>query len=112
MTVGDKRDGQSCARTLGVLSPANLALMRTRFIPQGEFNSIADADLVVDDAEIITDDLLAHSEPVRYFPILKPLGDQLNHVLLTRTRLAIVLADKYPSLRHIRWEGDDGESGR
>ena len=73
--------------------------MHSRLVPQHEFHSIADADLVVDDAEIIANDMLSHAKLLRYFSILEPLSDQLNYVLLAPTGFAIVFADKYPSLR-------------
>lgn len=70
--------------------------MQPRLVPECEFHSIADADFVVDDAEIIANDVLGHAKLLGYFSILESLRDQLNHMLLARTGLAIVFADNIP----------------
>jgi hypothetical protein len=71
--------------------------MRSRLVPEREFHSIADADLVVDDAEIIPNNMLAHAQLLRDFPVLETLGHQFNHMQLTRARSRVVLVNKYPS---------------
>jgi hypothetical protein len=82
-----------------------LTLMHSRLIPQGKFNAITHTDLVVDDAEIIPNNMLAHAQLLRYFPVLETLGHQFDNMQLTRARPTVVLVNKYPSPRHFGREG-------
>ncbi|HWY54890.1 MAG TPA: hypothetical protein VNZ03_10525 [Terriglobales bacterium] len=41
---------------------------------EGKFNAIAHANLVVDDAEIIANNMLAHAQLLRDFPVLQTLS--------------------------------------
>ena len=45
-----------------IQSPREFPLMDTRFIPKGEFNSIANAYLVVNHAEIVPNDMSIDSQ--------------------------------------------------
>src|SRR5438445_11916851 len=82
---------------VGALSP-KLTLMHSRLIPQCKFNTITHTDLVVDDAEIIRNNMLAHAQLLREFPVLETLGHQFDNMQLTRARSMVVLVNKYPSL--------------
>lgn len=44
--------------------------MHSCLIPQRKFNAVAHTHLVIDDAEIVSNDVLAYSQLARYFPIL------------------------------------------
>ena len=79
--------------------------MHSRLIPQCKFNTITHTDLVVDDAEIIRNNMLAHAQLLREFPVLETLGHQFDNMQLTRARPTIVLVNKYPSARHFGREG-------
>ena len=50
--------------------PTKSALVQSSLIPQRKFNAIAHTYLVVDDAEIVSNDVLAYSQLARYFSIL------------------------------------------
>ena len=44
--------------------------MQSCLIPQRKFNAIAHTHLVIDDAEIVSNDMLTYSQLARYFSIL------------------------------------------
>jgi hypothetical protein len=73
--------------------------VHSRLVPQGKFNAIAHANLVVDDAEIIANNMLAHAQLLRDFPVLETLGHQFDNMQLTRARPTVVLVNKYPLTR-------------
>jgi len=50
--------------------PSKSALVQSCLIPERKFNAIAHTHLVVDDAEIVSNDMLTYSQLARYFPIL------------------------------------------
>ena len=50
--------------------PPKSALVQSCLIPQRKFNAIAHAHLVIDDAEIVSNDMLTYSQLGRYFSIL------------------------------------------
>lgn len=51
-------------------------------IPKCDFHSIAHAQLVVNDPQMILDDVLRRANFYRYFPILHALRHQLYDLLL------------------------------
>jgi len=79
--------------------------MHSGLIPQCKFNAITHTHLVVDDAEIIPNNMLAHAQLLRDFPVLETLGHQFDNMQLTRARPTVVLVNKYPSPRHFGREG-------
>lgn len=50
--------------------PPKSALVQSCLIPQRKFNAIAHTHLVVDDAEVVSNDMLTYPQLARYFPIL------------------------------------------
>jgi hypothetical protein len=100
----EREDSSRLGGTLGAL-PTKLALMHSRLIPQCKFNAITHTDLVVDDAEIIPNNMLAHAQLLPYFPVLETLGHQFDNIQLTRARPAVVFVNKYPSPQHFGREG-------
>src|SRR5690349_14239288 len=86
--------------------------MNAGFVPKRQLHPIADADLVVNDAEVVANNLLANSQHLRDLSILQPTRDQFNNALLTRTWLSIVPANANPSLQNTHTGGPNRFGGR
>jgi hypothetical protein len=63
-----------------------------RFVPEGQLDSIPEAELVVDDSEVILDDVFSGSDFVRDFSVLKPLGDKFDDSLLSLAGYTVSIA--------------------
>ena len=66
--------------------------MHPRFIPKREFDPIANANLVVNHAEVIPNDMRIDSQLVSYVAVCEPLCYQLYNGLLSRARPSIFVA--------------------
>jgi len=69
--------------------------VRTSFVPEGEFDAIAYPDLVVDHAEIVSNNVRANPELLSNFVVLQPFCHKLYDPLLAATRLAILFSNRH-----------------
>jgi len=53
-------------------------LILTRFIPEREFDSVPEAEFVVDYAEVVLDNVFGCAEGICNFPVLTAFGDELD----------------------------------
>jgi hypothetical protein len=66
--------------------------MHTSFIPEREFDPIANANLVVNHAEVIPNDMRINSQRFSYVAVCEPCCYQLYNGLLSRARPSIVVS--------------------
>src|ERR1700730_5665495 len=73
-------------------------------VPQREFDSVPQPELVVDDPKVVLDDMLGSSDAFCNFPILKSLGDEGDDKLLSFAGYtgSIALASEHSCLRYKR----------
>ena len=55
------------------------------FIPEGEFNTIPESELVVDDAEVVLDNVFGGANFAGDVAILESLGDEFDDAVLAFT---------------------------
>src|SRR5271154_1802267 len=93
--AGRRRDrgGQECpprtCRNRAVLLLVILAgeswAGAARFVPEGEFHAIPEAEFVVDDAQVVFHHMFGSADGIRHFTVLQALCDKLDDLLLTFT---------------------------
>lgn len=72
------------------------------FVPEGEFDSIPESELVIDDSEIILDDVFSSSDFVGNFFILESLGNKFDNSALSFAGYALSVSffSKHNCLRY------------
>jgi hypothetical protein len=73
-------------------SPRELALLHTSFIPEREFNPIVNANLVVNHAEVVPNDMRIDSQLFSYVAVCEPCCYQLYNGLLSRARRSVLVS--------------------
>ena len=53
------------------------------FVPEGQFDPVPEAELVVDDSQVIFDDVFRGSDFIRDFAVLESLGDEFDDLVLS-----------------------------
>jgi hypothetical protein len=59
------------------------------FVPEGQFDPVPEAELGVDDSQVIFDDVFRGSDFIRDFAVLKSLGDEFDDSLLALAGYAV-----------------------
>jgi hypothetical protein len=77
----------------GLVLSSKPALINPGFVPESEFYSVTNANLVVNYTQVIADDLLADTQLLCYLPVFHPARHQFNNALLSRAWPAIVVSD-------------------
>ena len=77
--------------------------MHTGFVPQSQFNPVANANLVVNHAEVIPDDMGIDSQLLSHIAVCEPFCYQLYDTLLLGARRAVLVSKGHgcsgPSIR-------------
>jgi hypothetical protein len=60
-----------------------------RFVPEGQFDAVPEAEFVVDDSQVIFDDVFRGSDGICDFPIFESLGNKFDDSLLSLAGYAI-----------------------
>ena len=66
--------------------------MHTSFIPERKFNPIANANLVVNYAEIIPNNVRIDAQLFSYVAVCEPCCHQLDHALLSGARPSVLVS--------------------
>jgi hypothetical protein len=53
------------------------------FVPEGQFDPVPEAELVIDDSEVIFDDVFCRADGIRDFAVFESLGNELDDSLFT-----------------------------
>jgi hypothetical protein len=85
------------SRTSGVRGD----FLSPRFVPEGQFDTVPESELVVDDSEVIFDDVLCGSDFVRDLSIFESLGNELNDSLFSFAgdTISVTLFSEHSCLR-------------
>ena len=75
--------------------------LSTRFVPEGQFDSVPEPKLVIDDSEVIFDDVFGSSDGIRDFSVFKALGDEFDNLLfsLAGNSVSVTLLSEHACLR-------------
>src|SRR5881296_1090544 len=86
------------------MSGVSWGSMLTRFIPEGEFDSVPESELVVDDSKIVFDDVLRGSDFICNFPVFESLSDEFDDTLLSfaGNAFSVALDSEHNCLRYRR----------
>lgn len=68
-------------------------LRHPRFIPEREFNPIANANLVVNHREVIPNDMGVDSQLLSYVAVCEPFCHQLNNAPLAGARRSVFVSE-------------------
>jgi hypothetical protein len=82
-------------------SPRELPFMHTSFIPEREFNAIANANLVVNHAEVIPNDMRVDSQLLSHVAVREPFCHQLYNGLLSGARPSVLISKEHGFLRPV-----------
>jgi hypothetical protein len=76
-------------------------LLPAGFVPEGQFDPVPEAELVVDNSEVVFDNVLRGPDGVRDFAVLKSLGNELDDSLFTLAGdpISITLFSEHNCLR-------------
>jgi hypothetical protein len=74
------------------------AFVSSCLVPQGEFDTVAYSNLVIDLAEVVSDNMFANSQVLSDFAILQSLSHQLDHSKLASARRPSAVSVNQPFL--------------
>ena len=76
-------------------------LEASRFIPEGEFNSVPESEFVIDDAKVVLDDVLGGANLVGDVAIFESLGNEFNDSVFpfAGNPASVTIACKHSCLR-------------
>jgi hypothetical protein len=94
--AGVKTLGQVAGETTSKRFPP--ALVHTGFVPQGEFDPVVHANLVVDLAQVVPDNVFADPKFPGDFTVFQSSGDQFDDSLLAGAELQRSVSIFQPSL--------------
>jgi hypothetical protein len=57
--------------------------LSTRFVPEGQFDSVPETEFVIDDSQVVFDDVFGGSNFVCDFSILESLGNEFDDSLFS-----------------------------
>jgi hypothetical protein len=78
------------------------------FVPQSEFDAIADANLVVNETQVVSNDMCANPKFLGDLSIFQTLGDKRNDSSLTLAQLSRAIEQSLLSWQFPPW-GKPGE---
>ena len=62
----------------GTSSGVRRDLLPARFVPKGQFDSVPEAEFVIDDSQVVFNDVLCRPDLVRDFAVFESLGDEFD----------------------------------
>jgi len=88
---------------LSSTSVAGCVSVLAGLVPEGEFDSVPEPELVIDDAKVVFDNVFCGSNDIRNFAVLESLSDEFNDKLLSLAGYTIsVTFPEHSCLRYKR----------